>query len=135
MRRWTVSGSPAPVWAFESLAGSREAELAVARWLMAPDLVALAGQAGRLDVRTAARVGIVLHAAMLTKLLGPHTPGLRQVIDALARRADCDPRGVGGGALQDYWKVLQMPYEVGRLQQRMRELALEGKAHLPSGPR
>ncbi|MBA2239332.1 MAG: hypothetical protein H0W24_11625 [Lysobacter sp.] len=90
----------------------------MARWLAAPDIDALRREVPALSVEFARRAGVMLEGAMLLGLV-QRTPAILAAVDDLGRRANAHP----APTLQERWDVAMLPFDFGRLRQRMRELA------------
>lgn len=94
----------------------RVAEVAVAKWLMAPDLDALLRETPSLSVAAARKVGVTLEGSLLFGLLAD-TPLVHDTVRALADRA----RAMPAATLQRRWHLDRLPFDFQRLKQRQHE--------------
>ena len=99
----------------------RVAEEAMSRWLAAPDLDALRRELPTLSLEFTRKAGVMLEGAMLLGLVPRSTSVLATVAD-LSRKAQAFP----AKTLQDRWSVPSLPFDFGRLRQRLHEFAVSG---------
>lgn len=105
-----------PAQAFEG--ATRPDEARVAAWLLGADWDGLSSRIDALSPAEASRVGATLHLAVLGRLV-PRTSSADAVLAALGARAGADP---AAATLQGRWHLPALPFEIGRLRQRMMEL-------------
>lgn len=96
----------------------RVAEDAMARWLAAPDLEALDRALPALSLDRARKLGITLEGAALLGLV-PRSPAVSSTVATLARKTHARQ----AATLQERWGVSPLPFDFGRLKQRLREAA------------
>lgn len=99
----------------------RVAEEAMARWLAAPDLLALDQELSTLSLDRTRRLGLTLEGAVLLGLV-PRSPAVAATVAALARKAHARQ----AATLQERWGVSSLPFDFGRLKQRLREATAAG---------
>ncbi len=96
----------------------------MARWLAAPDLDALRSQMPTLSLEFARKAGVMLEGAMLLGLV-ERTPAVLAAVEDLGRKANAHP----APTLQERWDVAALPFDFGRLRQRLREItAVHGRS-------
>ncbi len=101
----------------------RVAEEAMARWLAAPDLRALERELSTLSLDQTRRLGLTLEGAVLLGLV-PRSPAVAATVAALAHKA----RAGQATTLQERGGVSSLPFDFGRLKQRLREATAAGIA-------
>lgn len=99
----------------------RVAEEAMARWLAAPDLPALDRDLSTLSMDRVRRLGLTLEGAVMLGLV-PRSPGIAAAVEALARKAHARQ----AATLQARWGLSSLPFDFGRLKQRLREATATG---------
>lgn len=99
----------------------RVAADAMARWLADPDLQALERALPALSLDRARKLGVTLEGTTLLGLV-PQSPAVASTVAALARKADA----LQAATLQERWGVSSLPFDFGRLKQRLREAAAAG---------
>ena len=102
----------------------------MARWLGAPDFHALDRELPTLDLERTRKLGLTLEGAALLGLL-PRSAALATTVGELARKANAGY----GGTLQERWGLSSLPFDFGRLKQRLQEAnAMDHSRHCPPDP-
>lgn len=91
----------------------------MARWLAAPDLDVLRSEVPTLSLEFARKAGVMLEGAMLLGLV-QRTPEVLAAVEDLRRKANAH----SAATLQERWDVAALPFDFGRLRQRLREFRM-----------
>lgn len=89
----------------------------MARWLSAPDLDVLRREVPTFSLDFARKAGVMLEGAMLLGLV-QRTPEVLAAVEDLRRKANAHT----ATTLQERWDVAALPFDFGRLRQRLREI-------------